>query len=90
MIIISGYEYNNEGKSGKKTVTTLIYDSEKDTYEPGPDLKKARASMACGLFTSSLLQIQLLLVAGGSGASNAVEYMDFKRAYGLGWQKGKK
>ena len=46
--------------------------------------------MACGLFTSSLLQIQLLLVAGGSGASNGVEYLDFKRDYGLGWQKGEK
>ena len=87
VIIISGYEY--EGGKGKKTVTTLIYDSSKDTYTPGPSLKKARASMACGVFTSSLLRTQLLMVAGGSGGSNSVEYLDFKRAYDLGWQKGK-
>merc|ERR1712223_1891025 len=86
VIIISGYEY--EGGKGKKTISTLIYDSSKDTYTPGPSLKKARASMACGVFTSSLLRTQLLMVAGGSGGSNSVEYLDFKRAYDLGWQKG--
>jgi len=79
---------NMKVEKAKKTVTTLIYDSSKDTYTPGPSLKKARASMACGVFTSSLLRTQLLMVAGGSGGSNSVEYLDYKRAYDLGWQKG--
>ena len=75
--------------NGKKSVSTLIYDSKKDSYEPGPDLNKARASMACGIFTSSLLQTQLLLIAGGSGGSSSVEYLDLRQSYDLGWQKGK-
>ena len=88
VIIISGYEYPDP-LSGKRSVSTLIYDSKTDSFEPGPELKKARASMACGVFRSGLLQSQLLLVAGGSGGSNKVEYLDFKRSYELGWQEGK-
>ena len=39
VMIISGYEYPDP-VHGKRTVSTLIYDSEKDSFGPGPDLKK--------------------------------------------------
>ena len=89
-LIISGYVYEDGKTGGGRSASTLIYDSEKNSIESGPDLKNTRASPACGVFTSSLLQAPLVMVAGGSGGGNAVEYWDYTRDFGAGWQKGKK
>ena len=89
-LIISGYVYEDGKVGGDRSASTLIYDSEKNSLESGPDLKNTRASPACGVFTSSLLQAPLVMVAGGSGGGNAVEYWDYTRDFGAGWQKGKK
>ena len=89
-LIISGYVYEDGKTGGGRSASTLIYDSEKNSIESGPDLKNARASPACGVFTSSLLQAPLVMVAGGSGGGNTVEIWDYTRAFEAGWQKGKK
>ena len=89
-LIISGYVYEDGKTGGDRSASTLIYDSEKNSIESGPDLKNTRASPACGVFTSSLLQAPLVMVAGGSGGGNAVEMWDYTRNFGAGWSKGKK
>ena len=89
-LIISGYVYEDGKTGGDRSASTLIYDSEKNSIESGPDLKKIRASPACGVFTSSLLQAPLVMVAGGSGGGAAVEMWDYTRNFGAGWSKGKK
>ena len=89
-LIISGYVYEDGKTGGGRSASTLIYDSEKNSIESGPDLKNTRASPACGVFTSSLLQAPLVMVAGGSGGGNTVEILDYTRAFKAGWQKGKK
>ena len=90
-LIISGYVYEDGKIGGDKSVSTLIYNSEKNSIESGPDLKSARASAACGVFTSSLFQgAHLVMVAGGVGGGNAVETWDYTGSFGAGWQKGKK
>ena len=89
-LIISGYVYEDGKTGGGRSASTLIYDSEKNSIKSGPDLKNTRASPACGVFTSSLLQAPLVMVAGGSGGGNTVEIWDYTRAFEAGWQKGKK
>ena len=95
-LIISGYVYEDGKTGGDRSASTLIYDSEKNSIESGPDLKNTRASPACGVFTSSLLQAPLVMVAGGSGAPTAVEYWHYTQTdytrddFGAGWQNGKK
>ena len=95
-LIISGYVYEDGKVGGDRSASTLIYDSEKNSIESGPDLKSTRASPACGVFTSSLLRAPLVMVAGGSGAPTAVEYWHYTRTdytrddFGAGWQNGKK
>ena len=89
-LIISGYVYEDGKTGGDRSASTLIYDSEKNSIESGPDLKNTRSSPACGVFNSDLLQAPLVMVAGGSGGGNAVEMWDYTRNFGAGWSKGKK
>ena len=87
MIFIGGFIGFEEGKNAK-TGTTIIYDSTKDSFEDGPELKKARASFAVGVFKSSFYRSNLLMVAGGAGGGNNVEFMDFEYDFEAGWSKG--
>lgn len=57
----------NMGTSGRKTNTTLIYDSTTDEYTDGPSMEYARNAFACTVFWSDLHYSPVVIAAGGSG-----------------------
>merc|ERR1712223_509264 len=55
------------GESGKKTNTTIIYDSTTQTYSDGPEMPYSIKTFACTVFWSDLHYSPVVIAAGGSG-----------------------
>merc|ERR1711935_74872 len=57
----------NLGKSGRKTNTTIIWDSTTNEFTDGPSMEYTRKTFACTVFWSDLHYSPVVIAAGGSG-----------------------